>query len=199
MIALGSWPCFTPHPSSRLHVRGLYLILVPPLRAQVELNRVRQKSSPKHSSLFFLQYQQQQTLTSGTDTRSKAIATPECSVVHTLVLHSGRRGPWRCRYRLSDVLRVALPALLCCADVPASKDSIDIPPVSGNNWYKPCLAFGFILQLALRALLVSECFPWDWSISLRLRHCSPIRPDLDQTSRLTRHNGLPRAIEHSPD
>lgn len=78
------------HSAPKLAPPRARLVLNPctsPARPQVELNRVRQKSSPQHSSLFFLQYQQQQTLTSGTDTRSKAIATPECSVVHTLVLH----------------------------------------------------------------------------------------------------------------
>jgi hypothetical protein len=44
-----------PHPTSRLHVRGLYLpFTLVPCRHAPKLNRVRQKSSRKHHSLPFL-------------------------------------------------------------------------------------------------------------------------------------------------
>jgi hypothetical protein len=48
-------PCFTPHPTSRLHVRGLYLILVPPLRAaQVTTYFHNPCATEKFTKTFFL-------------------------------------------------------------------------------------------------------------------------------------------------
>lgn len=117
-LAMVTCPCFTPHPTSCLHVRGLYLILVPPLRAAQVTTYFHNPCATEKFTKNVLPLSSSSTDNTKSSpaavlTRIKGHCDSSVSHITRFYIHEAVR-PGHCRYVPSDGSRVAFPALLTC-------------------------------------------------------------------------------------